>query len=130
MAFKLKKLADFVNPSPSDYDPNTTFTKPTSQRVINYDSNRADFSKSITGARIGPGLYENQRKDSFSLGKMGKSAKFDPNKNVNVMFMRCSLDLGHTKSLQESANFLNIALVPRSSLKPDFPVLNLTDRSV
>lgn len=47
-------------------------TRPTSQRPINYYSDRTDFSKSITGTKVGPGVYEVRRKESLSYGKMGK----------------------------------------------------------
>jgi hypothetical protein len=35
---------------------------------------------------VGPGVYEIKRKDASSLGKMGKSLKFEPNRNANVSF--------------------------------------------
>jgi len=57
MALKLKKLAEFSNPSPSAYDPKEDLTRPLSQRPINYHSDRIDFSKSITGTKVGPGVY-------------------------------------------------------------------------
>lgn len=75
MSLKLKKLTEFVNPAPSAYDPKEILTKPTSQRPINYHSDRVDFSKSITG-RVGPGVYEIQKKETTSLGKIGKGYKF------------------------------------------------------
>lgn len=57
MGLKLKKLTQFTNPAPSAYDPKDEITRPASQQPINYYSARTDFSKSITGKKIGPGVY-------------------------------------------------------------------------
>lgn len=84
MGLKLKKLTQFVNPAPSHYSPSEILTKPQSQRPIHLDSDRTDFSKSITGRNVGPGNYQLQKEDNLSLGKMGKNPKFDPNRNKNV----------------------------------------------
>lgn len=84
MAIKLKKLTEFVNPAPTAYEPNDILTKPAPQRPINYYSDRIDFSKSITGGKVGPGKYEVRTKEELSLGKIGKGLKFEPNKNANV----------------------------------------------
>lgn len=97
MALKLKKLTEFVNPAPSAYSPKENLTRPTSQRPINLNSDRADFSKSITG-KVGPGIYEIRTKESLSLGKIGKSLKFGPNRNVNVMISLHSLVLALMRS--------------------------------
>lgn len=58
MGLKLKKLSEFINPAPSAYNPKEDLTKPTPQRPINLYSDRTDFSKSITGFKVGPGVYE------------------------------------------------------------------------
>lgn len=87
MAIKLKKMTEFVNPAPTSYEPKDILTKPVSQRPINYNSDRIDFSKSITGGKVGPGKYEVRTKEELSLGKIGKGLKFEPNKNVNVNFV-------------------------------------------
>ena len=57
MGLKLKKLTQFVGPAPDNYTPSHELTKPQYQRPINYDADRTDFSKSITGKRVGPGVY-------------------------------------------------------------------------
>lgn len=57
MGRKLKDLPEFITPAGSDYTPIEYLTKPAPQRVINYDTNRVDFSKSITGV-VGPGDYD------------------------------------------------------------------------
>lgn len=87
MAIKLKKLTEFVNPAPTAYEPKDNLTKPTQQRPINYYSDRIDFSKSVTGGKVGPGKYEVRTKEELSLGKIGKGLKFEPNKNANVNFI-------------------------------------------
>jgi len=53
----LKKLTEFVNPAPSAYEPKEELTKNSPQRPINLNSDRTDFSKSITGTKVGPGVY-------------------------------------------------------------------------
>jgi len=98
MSLKLKKLTEFVNPSPSEYDPKDILTKPLNQRPINYRSKRSDFSKSITGRQVGPGGYEVRTREQISLGKIGKSDKFLANKNRNVIFILFSLVQVITKS--------------------------------
>lgn len=57
MGRKLKEQQQFITPAGNDYKPNDVLTKPNPQRVINYDTMRSDFSKSITG-NVGPGDYE------------------------------------------------------------------------
>lgn len=83
MGLKLKKMTEFVGPAPDNYTPSDSLTKPQPQRSINYDANRTDFSKSITGKRVGPGVYEVQTDEKLNLGKIGKGPKFGPNKNKN-----------------------------------------------
>ncbi len=56
MGRKIKNLPEFITPAGNDYDPIDYLTKTTPQRVINYDTNRTNFSKSITG-EVGPGDY-------------------------------------------------------------------------
>lgn len=56
MGHKLKKLTQDITPAGSNYNPVIYLTKPAAQRVINYATNRSDFSKSITG-NVGPGDY-------------------------------------------------------------------------
>jgi hypothetical protein len=87
MASKLKEMSRFESPSPSAYDPKSTLTKPQPQRPINYDSQRTDFSRSITGKNVGPGVYQIEKQDPSALGKIGKSDKFEPNKNKNVQLV-------------------------------------------
>ena len=70
MGLKLKKLTEFVGPAPDNYTPRDSLTKPQAQRPINYDANRTDFSKSITGKRVGPGVYEVQTDQKLNLGKI------------------------------------------------------------
>lgn len=114
MALKLKKLTEFANPAPCAYDPKEDLTKPTSQRPINYYSDRTDFSKSITGVGIGPGVYEIRKKERLSYGKIGKGDKFSKSKNYNVNNLLFSLALDHTTFPTESASFQNTALALRS----------------
>ena len=97
MGLKLKKMTEFVGPAPDNYTPSDSLTKPQPQRSINYDANRTDFSKSITGKRVGPGVYEVQTDEKLNLGKIGKGPKFGPNKNKNVKIFLFSLDQDHTK---------------------------------
>ena len=110
MAIKLKKMTDFVNPSPSAYQPKEDLTKPLPQRAINYRSDRTDFSKSITGRSVGPGVYEVRTKEELSLGKIGTSPKFPANKNKNVRSLLFSQDQDITRSLMVSGNFRSTAL--------------------
>jgi hypothetical protein len=56
MGRKLKNLPEYVTPAGSDYNPSDHLTKSAAQKVINYHTNRVDFSKSITGI-VGPGDY-------------------------------------------------------------------------
>lgn len=49
MGRKLKEPTQFITPAGSNYEPIDYLTKPNAQRVINYATNRCDFSKSITG---------------------------------------------------------------------------------
>lgn len=72
MGRKLKKIPDFVTPAGSNYEPVDLLTKPNPQRVINFDANRTDFSKSITG-NVGPGDYIKDKDSQGELGKMSKS---------------------------------------------------------
>ena len=87
MGRKIKDLPQFITPGADEYQPKEDLTRPSPQRVINYRTNRTDFSKSITGP-IGPGGYQTQRDSSqkarTELGKMSKSMKFGKNKNKNV----------------------------------------------
>lgn len=114
MALKLKKLTEFANPAPCAYDPKEDLTKPTSQRPINYYSSRTDFSKSITGVRVGPGIYEIRKKERLSYGKIGKGDKFSKGKNYNVNMSLFSLVPVHTISQTESASSPNTAPALRS----------------
>lgn len=50
MGLKLKKLAQFVNPSPLEYSPKEDLTRPRAPKSITFHSDRVDFSKSITTA--------------------------------------------------------------------------------
>lgn len=93
---KLKKLTEFANPAPCAYDPKEDLTKPMYQRPINYYSSRTDFSKSITGVRVGPGVYEIRKKERLSYGKIGKGDKFSKSKNYNVRHLLSSPALVHT----------------------------------
>jgi hypothetical protein len=101
MALKLKKLTEFVNPAPCAYEPKQDLTRPASQRPINYYSDRADFSKSVTGKRVGPGVYEVRRRESLTYGKMGKDGKFPKSKNANVHPHILSPVLDHIRSPME-----------------------------
>lgn len=56
MGIRHKKIKQFINPSPSNYDPKQTLIRSRSKSPINFNSERYDFSKSITGI-IGPGDY-------------------------------------------------------------------------
>ena len=62
--------------------------------MINFQTKRTDFSKSVMGA-IGPGVYmvekDDAKKARTELGKMSKSLKFQKNRNKNVRCFRCSL---------------------------------------
>ena len=109
MGLKLKKLTEFVGPAPDNYTPRDSLTKPQAQRPINYDANRTDFSKSITGKRVGPGVYEVQTDQKLNLGKIGMGPKFDSNKNKNVNISLFSLDQDLMKSLLVLENCQNIA---------------------
>lgn len=111
---KLKKLTEFANPAPCAYDPKEDLTKPMYQRPINYYSSRTDFSKSITGVRVGPGVYEIRKKERLSYGKIGKGDKFSKSKNYNVRHLLSSPALVHTTFPTESASFLNTARALRS----------------
>jgi hypothetical protein len=75
MGRKLKDLTEFVTPAGSNYDPVDLLTKPNPQRVINYHTDRVDFSRSITG-KVGPGDYLFDKNANLELGKMSKSLKF------------------------------------------------------
>lgn len=75
MGHKLKKPVQDITPAGSNYSPMFYVTRPTAQRVINYATNRSDFSKSIT-RHVGPGEYATSRLDKSELGKMSKSLKF------------------------------------------------------
>lgn len=114
MAKKLQKLTEFENPAPSAYDPKDSLTKPQPQRPINFDSDRTDFSKSITGKNVGPGVYQVEKQDPILLGKIGKGPKFDPEKNKNVCCLLFSLDQGLMILGEESADCRNIAQGRRS----------------
>ena len=56
MGRKLRKLSEFIPPGADHYAPNYAFNKHTPQRTINYQTNRCNFSKSVTG-NVGPGVY-------------------------------------------------------------------------
>lgn len=58
MGIKLKKAIEMVTPSAFNYNPNEGVIRQTPQRSIDMRSKRIDFSKSITGPEIGPGLYQ------------------------------------------------------------------------
>lgn len=49
-----------MTPAANDYNPIDNLTKPNSQKAISYQTQRVDFSKSVTGS-IGPGKYETDR---------------------------------------------------------------------
>lgn len=51
-------MAKFVSPGADHYEPKTDYSKQVSPRIINFYSNRVDFSKSLTGEKIGPGSYQ------------------------------------------------------------------------
>jgi hypothetical protein len=58
MGLKLKSQPPkFITPGANNYLPNDSFVKTNSPRPINLNSNRADFSKSVTGVLVGPGNY-------------------------------------------------------------------------
>jgi hypothetical protein len=57
MGKKLKKEDEQNTPGSNYYNPNADVVKYSPQRPINFQSNRVDFSKSITGKRVGPGSY-------------------------------------------------------------------------
>ena len=57
MGKKIKDLTQFITPGADNYNPTDDLTKATPQRVINYKTDRTDFSKSVTG-QIGPGVYD------------------------------------------------------------------------
>jgi hypothetical protein len=57
MGKKIKDMEKFITPSSFSYHPLIDKVKPNSTKIINYESNRFDFSKSSTGI-IGPGKYE------------------------------------------------------------------------
>lgn len=57
MGKKLKQDVKFITPGADHYQPKISFSKQSSPRVINFYSNRVDFSKSLTGEKIGPGSY-------------------------------------------------------------------------
>lgn len=84
MGRKLKDLQKFITPGADEYYPTDDLTKPAAQRVINYETNRTNFSKSITG-QIGPGDYEVMSETRKQLGKVSKSLKFEKNRNKNVI---------------------------------------------
>lgn len=58
MGKKLKEMAKFVSPGADHYEPKSDYPKQVSPRIINFYSNRVDFSKSLTGEKIGPGSYK------------------------------------------------------------------------
>ena len=87
MAAKFKKEEPVESPSPSAYEPNSSVIKPQPQRPINYYSQRTDFTKSMTGRKIGPGAYQVDQPTPLSLGKLGKSPKQEPNQNKNVLLL-------------------------------------------
>ena len=90
MGRKIKDLPQFITPGADEYQPKEDLTRPNPQRVINYNTNRTDFSKSVTG-NIGPGVYFSEKDDikktRTELGKMSKSMKFGKNRNKNVRFL-------------------------------------------
>jgi hypothetical protein len=47
-------------------------------------SDRVDFSKSLTGKKVGPGSYRLDANAKSELGKMSKSMKFAKNYDKNV----------------------------------------------
>lgn len=49
MGKKLKQDVKFITPAADHYEPKITLLKKSSPSVINYYSNRVDFSKSLTG---------------------------------------------------------------------------------
>ena len=57
MGKKFKVDVKFVTPGADQYQPKEDFTRQSSPRVINFYSNRVDFSKSLTGQKVGPGSY-------------------------------------------------------------------------
>ena len=101
---KLKKLTEDVYPAPSAYQPSEHLTRSTPQRTVNYYSNRTDFSKSITGKRVGPGVYEASKQNKSQYGKMGRGDKFPPNYNKNVTIWGFSLVQGTTRYRVGSAS--------------------------
>ncbi len=58
MGKKLKEDGKFVTPGADHYEPKSDFLKQASPRIVNFYSNRVDFSKSLTGEKIGPGSYQ------------------------------------------------------------------------
>lgn len=58
MGKKIKELTQFVTPSSFNYNPKEDLTRYSPKRVVNCYSDRMDFSKSVTGPKVGPGLYK------------------------------------------------------------------------
>lgn len=83
MGRKTANASNTQTPGIGQYDPNFNAIKPKYQRVVSFDSNREDFSKSTTG-QIGPGYYLTEGQAKAELGMMSKSLKFDKNRNTNV----------------------------------------------
>lgn len=75
-----------MTPGADHYFPNDAFNRTTPQRTISYQTNRTDFSRSVT-KRIGPGDYESKKSKNVEMGKMSKAEKFLPNKNKNVKML-------------------------------------------
>ncbi len=57
MGKKLKDLSMTMTPSPTAYELNIDLTKNNAQRTISFNGKRQDFSKSVTGSKVGPGSY-------------------------------------------------------------------------
>ena len=91
MGKKLQKPEFFegpATPAPSKYKPTENLTRYTTQRPINMYANRSDFSKSVTGQKVGPGSYIKQSSWSRSeLGKLSKSLKLHMKDNRVVTFL-------------------------------------------
>ena len=90
MGKKLQKPEFFEGPStpaPSKYRPIEDLTRYTTQRPINLYANRTNFSRSITGHKVGPGSYVSQPNWVKSeLGKLSKSLKLHMKDNKVVRF--------------------------------------------
>jgi len=84
MGKKLKEAESLVTPAADHYSPNKLFIAQSSPRVVNMYSNRVDFSKSLTGKKVGPGSYRVDTTGKSELGKMSKSMKFAKNNDRNV----------------------------------------------